>query len=343
MNPKVTVLVMVLASVLSIPSAVCAEVTGQQRAQAAGRGLIGSPAPRLVLKTINGETIDLADLYGKKAVYIKFWATWCTPCREQMPHFQHTYETAGSDLAMIAVNAGFNDSVEEIQKYRQRLRITMPIVMDDGRMAAALNLRVTPQHIVIGRDGRIQYVGHLADAQLDAALHSARAPGTKNHGVGIASDHGITATHQLAVGEALPTSVVRTLGGRDFSLQKRGLPGPTVLVFLSPWCESYLATTRPVVAANCRVAREQVARLGNREVRWLGIASGLWANSDDLRDYRAKYKVSIPLTLDESGSLFRQFGVTDTPTLIVSNSQGTIIRRIESGDMTTLPRALQGL
>jgi thiol-disulfide isomerase/thioredoxin len=64
-----------------------AEVSGQQRAQEAGRALIGSPAPPLVLKTIDGETIDLGGLYGKKAVYLKFWATWCVPCRQQMPHF----------------------------------------------------------------------------------------------------------------------------------------------------------------------------------------------------------------------------------------------------------------
>jgi thiol-disulfide isomerase/thioredoxin len=54
---------------------------GEQRAEAVGHTLIGSPAPRMVLKTIDGETIDLGKLYGKKAVYLKFWATWCVPCR----------------------------------------------------------------------------------------------------------------------------------------------------------------------------------------------------------------------------------------------------------------------
>jgi hypothetical protein len=80
-----------------------ADVSGQQRAQEAGHALMGSPAPPLVLKTIDGETIDL------------------------------------------------------------------------GSLGAAFHLRVTPTHIVIGRDGRIQYVGHLADGELDAALAAARA------------------------------------------------------------------------------------------------------------------------------------------------------------------------
>src|SRR5580658_1446019 len=103
-----------------------ADESGQQRAVAAGRGLVGTAAPRAVLTTIDGERIDFGSLYGKKAVYLKFWATWCTPCREQMPHFEHVYQSAGSDLAVIAINVGFNDSFDEVQKYRRKLGITMP-------------------------------------------------------------------------------------------------------------------------------------------------------------------------------------------------------------------------
>ena len=84
---------------------------GQQRAEAAGRGLVGTPAPPMVLTTIDGATIDLGQLYGRKAVYLKFWATWCVPCREQMPHFQKTFEQAGADLAVIAIDVGFEDKI----------------------------------------------------------------------------------------------------------------------------------------------------------------------------------------------------------------------------------------
>ena len=61
--------------------------------------------------------IDLGKLYGKKVVYLKFWATWCVPCRQQMPHFEHAYETAGTDMAVIAIDVGFNDSIEAIKAY----------------------------------------------------------------------------------------------------------------------------------------------------------------------------------------------------------------------------------
>lgn len=313
-----------------------ADVSGEQRAQSAGRALIGSPAPRLVLKTVDGDSIDLGSLYGKKAVYLKFWATWCVPCRQQMPHFEHAYEAAGPDMAVIAIDVGFNDSIEAIRSYRKQLGITMPIVFDDGSLGTAFHVRVTPTHIIIGRDGRIQYVGHLANKELDAALIAARAPASREpHAAAVVSAD----PAPISVGDPLPKMSLRTIDGQRFELRHGGKL--TVLMFLSPWCESYLATTRPQVSANCRSAREQSGALASdSHLRWLGIASGLWANSEDLRKYRAQYKVSIPLTLDASGEAFRAFRVNDVPTVIIADAGGRIVRRIE-GDATHDAAALR--
>lgn len=305
-----------------------AGMTGQQRAQAAGRAILGTPAPRLVVKTIDGDAIDLGSLYGKKAVYLKFWATWCVPCRQQMPHFQHAYETAGADLAVIAIDVGFNDSVEAVRAYRKKLGITMPIVFDDGSLGAAFHLRVTPTHIVIGKDGRVRYVGHLADKDLDAALVKARAPGRSGPETGAMANNG---PPPVAVGDLLPERSLRTLDGARFEFRRGIAPKPlTVLVFLSPWCESYLADTRPEVAANCRSARTQFSELSaDPRIRWLGIASGLWANAEDLRRYRKDNKVTIPLTLDASGDMYRAFRVNDVPTVLIADGGGRIVRRIQ--------------
>jgi len=331
-----------LVSVLVLGQSMAAETTGQERAEAAGKGLVGSLAPRMVVKTIDGDSIDIGALYGKKAVYLKFWATWCVPCREQMPHFEHTYETAGPDLAVIAINTGFDDSVEEIQKYRRALGITMPIVLDDGQLGAAFNLRVTPQHLVIGRDGRIQYVGHLADARLDAALVSARQPRPAN--AGAASAPSPAESRHINVGDRLPAQSVTTLEGKSFAFRTSATSRPTVLVFLSPWCESYLATTRPVISASCRRTREQVSALArDQRLRWIGIASGLWASAEDLRKYRKDYKVRIPLILDESGALFRTFGVANVPTVLIADAEGKLIRRFVPDDRESLRKAIEGL
>lgn len=300
--------------------------SGQQRAEAAGRGLVGAPAPALVLKTIDGRTIDLAGLYGRKAVYLKFWATWCVPCREQMPHLKQTYAGAGKDLAVIAISVGFDETVADVRKYHREMDLKMPIVFDDGTLAEAFRLRVTPQHVVIGRDGRILYVGHEANAKLDAALQAAR----RETGAAVAAAAAPGREAHYDIGDRVPAAATATLDGRSFALpQPAGRP--TALVFLSPWCETYLADSRPALAQSCRAVREQVAALsaaGGR-VRWLGIASGLWASGEELAKYRDAHRLGMPLALDASGVLFRRFRVSHVPTVLLIDGSGRIVRRIE--------------
>jgi hypothetical protein len=80
-------------------------------------------------------------------------------------------------------------------------------------------------------------------------------------------------------------------------------------------------------------------------VRWLGIASGLWANSEDLRKYRTENKVPIPLTLDASGDVFRAFRVNEVPTVLIADAGGRIVRRIEGSaaqDAAALRAAVDG-
>jgi len=138
-------------------------------------------------------------------------------------------------------------------------------------------------------------------------------------------------TPPIRIGDLLPNRSLRTLDGHRFELLKRAGPQKlTALVFLSPWCETYLATTRPEVSANCRTVREQVTALAaDPRVRWLGIASGLWATSEDSREYRTEHGLTIPLTLDASGDVFRAFRVNDVPTVLIADAGGHIVHRIE--------------
>jgi len=319
---------LLLCLVLACTCALASE-SGQTRAETAGRSLVGQPAPRFVLKTIDGQTIDLAQLYGKKAVYLKFWATWCVPCREQMPHFERTYEQAGPDMAVIGIDVGFDDSVEEVRKVQKQLGLGMPIVFDDGSLGEAFHLRVTPQHVVIGRDGRILYVGHEANDKLAAALAQARSSASASVAAAAVSKD----EPHYDVGDHVPAFDIRTLGGASLPAFDVTAGKPTVLLFLSPWCESYLEKSRPALARSCRAARERadvLAQGGN--ARWLGIASGLWASRDELEAYQREHHIAMPLALDDTGALFRRFRVMHVPTVIVLDAQGKVLRRSENVD-----------
>jgi peroxiredoxin len=326
-----------------------ADASPQAQAVAAGRGLIGSAAPPFVLETIDGESIDLGALYGKKAVYLKFWATWCVPCRRQMPHFESTWQQAGDDLAVIGINAGFNDSRADVVRYRAELGIGMPLVIDDGTLAPAFNLRVTPQHIVIGRDGRVRYVGQLADERLDAELRSARtaesalAPRVlplEARGGGMSSP-----AIAPAIGDRVPDLTLETVAGDTFAARSpAGGRRGTALVFFIPWCESYWESSRPAMAEACRRVREQVEALqsAHAEVRWLGISSAIWGTEPAVRDYQRDYGTTLPLALDADGRWFRAFGVMTVPTVVLADAEGKIVRRVEGYD-ADLPAAVTAL
>ncbi len=297
--------------------------TGDQRAEAAGKALIGERAPPLKLRTIDGKTIDLAKTLGGKPVYLKFWATWCVPCREQMPHFEHAYETLGNDVQVVAVNTNFNETLDGVKAYRKEHRLKMPIVIDDGQLGAALNLRVTPTHVLIDRTGHIVYVGHSADAKLDTALESLRSSAPETVAAPIAKRDRTAAPVQAAA----PTSAL-TASGQSFAFADPQGRLKTALVFFVPWCEDYLKDSQPAASKQCRSAREQADRLADAGgVRLMGVASGLWTNARDVADYQAQTKTRIPLTLDASGDLFRAFHVTKWPTVVVLGPDGKEVKR----------------
>jgi peroxiredoxin len=295
---------------------------GEKYAREAASTLVGQRAPALTVTTIDGKAIDLSTLYGHKTVYLKFWATWCEPCREQMPHFEHAYETAGPDTVVIGINTNFNETKEGVEAFRRKFGLKMPIVMDDGRLAEAFHLRVTPQHVVIGRDGRIAYVGHRVNDALEAALAGKRA------------DAPVVAREGRA-GKA--SGQITTLDGKVFDLAAPDGRQPRILVFLSPWCEGYLAQRQPEAGAQCRSAREQAEALHARPgAQWLGIASGLWSDDAGLSTYRRDKKVTLPLALDRSGDVFRRFHVKQVPTVILVDADGREVQRL-TGDMDKLP------
>jgi thiol-disulfide isomerase/thioredoxin len=291
---------------------------GATRAAQAGQPLIGQPAPAAVLRTLDGGTIDLATRYGRKPVYLKFWATWCAPCLKQMPGFERIHRQYGKRIDVIAVNAGFSDTEVDVRAYRARNGLTMPIALDDGSLGRRLNLRVTPQHVLIGADGRIAYVGHLDDAALHAALER------------VAQDRVAAAPAQpVALAPQAQAARVFRVGDKVAGLDlPAGAAGkPRALVFFSPWCETYLRESRPATAQACRRVREDATRLMKQGgVDWLGVAAPLWTSAAELAAYAGAHPGTPPLALDRDGAAFAAFGIRAIPSVVLLDADGRVAR-----------------
>jgi peroxiredoxin len=122
----------------------------------------GGAAPALELRALDGPGHRLADYRGK-VVLVNFWATWCEPCRDEMPSMQRLKEKlAGKPFAVLAVN--LDEPESRIRQFLSRMKVDFTVLLDPGKKAArAWDARILPASFVIGPDGEIRYslVGEL--------------------------------------------------------------------------------------------------------------------------------------------------------------------------------------
>lgn len=135
---------------------------------------VGSPAPDFTLKTPQGESITLSELRGK-AVLVNLWATWCPPCREEMPAIQRIYrEYRDQGFVVLGVNVTAQDDPLSVMPFVEKYGLTFPVLLDEtGEVSAAYGLRSLPTSYFIGRDGTIQEIvigGPMAEALLRARV-----------------------------------------------------------------------------------------------------------------------------------------------------------------------------
>ena len=116
----------------------------------------GGPAPALSLKDMKGRDHRLADYRGR-VVLINFWATWCAPCRDEMPSMQRLKEKlAGKPFVVLAVN--LDEPESRIEKFLAEVKLDFPVLLDPGRrVARAWDARILPASYIIGPDGRVRY------------------------------------------------------------------------------------------------------------------------------------------------------------------------------------------
>jgi len=132
---------------------------------------VGQPAPAVVLPDLAGRKVTLAGLRGR-AVVLNFWATWCPPCKEELPALAEAWRKAqGTCVEFVGVTE--ESSREEAAAEVARHALPYPILLDaDGAVARAFGVTGLPRTYLIDAEGKVRkgFSGRITRAQLEKAL-----------------------------------------------------------------------------------------------------------------------------------------------------------------------------
>lgn len=129
--------------------------------------VVGNPSPEFKLVSLSGGSLSLSQFRGK-VVIINFWATWCLPCKEEMPLLQAYADNHADDTVLLGVN--FDEQAHTVQDFVNENKLTFPILLDPGGKVSDLyRIRAYPTTFFVDKTGRIRayHVGLLSKELVD--------------------------------------------------------------------------------------------------------------------------------------------------------------------------------
>ncbi len=139
--------------------------------------VVGQPAPDFALRDIDGNVVKLSDLRGD-VVWVNFWATWCVPCKQELPEIQKiAAEKRGAGLRVLEVN--WQEPADTARAYFAANGISLPLLLDrSGAVFRQYKLNGLPDHFFIDRQGRLaaMYYGQLDAMKMRQKLAAAGLP-----------------------------------------------------------------------------------------------------------------------------------------------------------------------
>jgi cytochrome c biogenesis protein CcmG/thiol:disulfide interchange protein DsbE len=160
------IIVLVAIELLNRPTTINVTVQG-------GKAVVGARAPDFTTQTLDGATVRLSQ-YGGRPVLLNFWATWCAPCKDEMPLIQRASDIGqGPGLVVLAVNFE-QTNPNSLKAYLRNVHAGFPAVYDPaGQIAAEYGVNVgLPVSVFIDRSGKVSFIqlGQMSYAVLQQHL-----------------------------------------------------------------------------------------------------------------------------------------------------------------------------
>jgi thiol-disulfide isomerase/thioredoxin len=160
---------------MAVAIAILSLGAGRAAAQEAGIAL-GSRAPAVVVKDLDGTPVDLGRLIGKQPFLLEFWATWCEVCQALLPRMREARERFGDRVEFFGVNVSVNQTPERVRKYVAEHRPPFRTLYDDaGVSTRAYGAPTTSFIVIVDRAGKVAYTGTGESQDLAAALRAVTA------------------------------------------------------------------------------------------------------------------------------------------------------------------------
>ena len=122
-------------------------------------GLLAQDEFNLKLKTLDSEVLDTKELYANGALLVNFWATWCQPCKAEIPYLNELYaKYKNNGLRIVGINQDSQKSVAKVKSFVSAQKIEFPIVLDTNfEIFNKVNGQVIPYSLLINKQGKIIY------------------------------------------------------------------------------------------------------------------------------------------------------------------------------------------
>jgi thiol-disulfide isomerase/thioredoxin len=149
--------IVVLVTAITVAAILVARFRSSHHASAAPSSLSvsGQMAPDFGLESLDGKTVHLSDFRGK-VVLLNFWATWCQPCKIEMPWFEQLQKQYAPDGLQVIGVAMDDASKEDVAKFAKNLGVEYPILLGKENVGDAYGgVQFLPATFYVGRDGRV--------------------------------------------------------------------------------------------------------------------------------------------------------------------------------------------